>query len=185
MKTFHGVGLVVGVAAALATMLAACNMDGFKGGKGRGEGDAQATHVSDFAGKGELCGTYVSYNGRASDAKTELGGPAGLMVQIGVCGKMSGNDWKALAVTHSSAEVAVVAGGSESSSAVFLDEKVLVVKRPDGKAATIGKLSKAERGYPIELSDGVKVQVLVDGEPFSLEQSKKAGVKSILVTLPD
>jgi hypothetical protein len=186
VKNLLGIGWAAGLTLGMVTFAAACNMDGVKGGKDGGEGDAQATHVSNFAGKGELCGTYVTFNGFVGDSKGDLGRASSLMVQLGVCGGQgTDGESKALAITHASPQVEVQKGAANGVSDVFVDDKTMVVRRPDGKKFKIGTLDVVERGHKVDLEDGVKVQVMVDGEPYSLETSKATGSKAILVTIPD
>ena len=186
MKKLQGIGWTTGLTLATLIVTSACNMDAVKGPKDKADGATEATYLSNFAGRGELCGTYVSFNGYVGDATSELGRPSSLMVQLGVCGKSNGdNEWKALAITHSSAKVDVTRGSTEGSSDVFVDDKGVFVRRPDGKKTKIGSAQTVSRGYKLDLETGVKVQVMVDGEPYSLETSKASGAKAIRVTLPD
>jgi hypothetical protein len=170
-------------AAALAAVLlaVACNMEALKKAEDKGGGQA---HTSDFAGKGTLCGTFTSFHGFTDAKKTASGRPFNLMVQLGVCGKMGEKEWKALAVSQTADEVTVVDGNASAKSKVYLDDKSVFVKAPNGKPAQIGTVANSSEASPIKVSEGVTVQVMVDGEPFSLEQHSKSSTgKSVQITL--
>lgn len=156
-----------------------CNMDG---PKGKDDKDADAS-AAGFSLSGSLCGTYAYFHGFAGD-KEKDGRPIKLNVSLGICGKRDGVDWKALAVSHDDDEVGVKYGGVEGKSPIYLDTKRGVhVRRPDGQLIKIGTASASDIGAPVKLENGFSLQVLVEGEPFRLDQhSKSSPGKSLLVT---
>lgn len=177
MKKHYGLWAVIGLAAA------GCNMDAIKGGMEKGSEDAQASHSSMFANKGNLCGTYVSFGGYKSGAKSDAGKQMDLTVALGICGEIEGKEWKALAVTETTSEVTVNAGDKASTSNLFLDDKSVMMRKVNGKYQKIGTIANDDIGDPVKLLDGVSVQILVAGEPFDLDQhSKLSEGKTVVVT---
>lgn len=180
-KTISSFGTLVALSAGL--LLGGCNMDSLRGGKDQNR-DADATGASEFSLIGSLCGTYAYFNGYA-DKGGKGTRPIGMRVSLGVCGKRDGVDWKALAASYDDEEVTVRIGDQDGKSPVLVDAKGEVfVRKPDGREVLIGKATDTYVGAPIKFVSGASVQILVDGEPFRLEQHSKSSIgMSLLISI--
>jgi hypothetical protein len=166
--------LVLAVFVVGAAAFVACNDRQAKAPVDQGQGATDETPanlgLSQFAGRGKLCGAQVVVD--------HLEGPRiRPSISLAVCGEAAqgAGAWMALAATyHAQTATATSADGQETSGTLEVDASGAVSLVDEGGAKiAIGKVDPVEEGMLIEIAPGVTPQLLVGDAPFDLDKDRR------------
>ena len=163
----------VALACGVLTLMTACGpvtRDAAQNGDKNGAGDGSLFR------KGKIQETILTFHGLSQELPSHptAGRPILATIALAIGGdshSTGGSAWQALAASFTTSEVE---GHGGDTGALYLDDAGIVsFARDGGEAVKVGSMQEAIPEYPIDLQDGVKAQLLVDGQPSRTGQGQQ------------